>query len=230
MSERSLIKTQAMRQALHNSLDRKASIIEAARKVFSTYGFDAGTIREIASEAGVAEGLIYHYFASKEALLDAVIRERSVLAWLAQPQALPEAMPVAAALREMAAEGLARMDEDADVFLLVWSEVATNARLAERVGRVVRDITERIAGYLDRKVVRGELRPLDTEVAARILAASLVLFTVAQHRLSPPLRHLSAEHYVDGLVDILTHGFARDRQREKGDQGAAQGETTDAVE
>jgi AcrR family transcriptional regulator len=197
--------------------DRKAAIVEGALKVFSTYGFDAGTIRQIATEAGVAEGLIYHYFEGKEALLDAVIRERSILAWLAQPEALSDALPIEAALREFAAEGLARLARDADVFAVVWSQMATNRALAERVGRIVREVTDRLAAYLDRKIAKGELRPVDTVVAARVVAASLVLFTLAQYRLSPPLKHLAPDAYTDGLVDVLVHGLARrDAARQQG--------------
>lgn len=188
--------------------DSKATITEAALKVFATYGFDAGTIRQIATEAGVAEGLIYHYFESKEALLDAVIQQRSILPWLAQPGALSETLPVEVALREFVAEGLARMARNADVFAVVWSQMATNPRLAERVARIVREVTDRLAGYLDRKIARGELRPVDTTVAARTVAGSMVLFTLSQYRLSPPLKHLSPDDYADGLIDVLVNGLA----------------------
>lgn len=219
-----------MQEASGRPSSRRASILAAARKVFSTCGFDAGTIRQIAAEAGVAEGLIYHYFDSKEALLDAVIRERSVLAWLEQPEALADGVPVAAALREMATQGLARMQREAEVFLLAWSQLATNPELAGRVGRVVRDITDRVAAYLDGEVARGALRPVDTAAAARIFGGALVFFTIAQSRLSPPLEHLSPGEYVEDLVDILVNGLAAEAGPDKQSQSSTEGSGPDEAE
>src|SRR5256714_14289008 len=59
--------------------DRRAQIIDAAMRVFSQKGFTRATNKDIAREAGITPGLIYHYFKNKEALLNAVIEERSPL-------------------------------------------------------------------------------------------------------------------------------------------------------
>jgi AcrR family transcriptional regulator len=187
--------------------DRKTAIVDAAVKVFSHHGFDAGTIRQIATEAGVAEGLIYHYFDSKEALFDAIIRERSILSWLARRQGPDDDAPVEAALRAVATEALARMQQNADLMAIVWSQAATNRALAERVGDVFQEITGRIAAYLDRKIARGELRPVNTTVAARMLAGALMHFAMFQARLSPPLEPISPQDYVDGMLDLALRGL-----------------------
>jgi AcrR family transcriptional regulator len=50
----------------------RQAIIEAATKAFARNGFDATTNKMIAKYAGVAPGLLYHYFESKEALFAAV--------------------------------------------------------------------------------------------------------------------------------------------------------------
>jgi hypothetical protein len=89
--------------------------------------------------------------------------------------------------------------------------------MARIVGGLVRDVTDRISAYLDRKVARGELRPVDTVVAARALAAAMVGFAIQQHRMCPPLVRLSSERYTQGLVDLLVGGLlppAEGRRRE----------------
>ena len=53
---------------------RVDTIVESARKVFCFYGFENGSIGNIAKDAGIAEGTIYSYFDSKRALLDEVLR------------------------------------------------------------------------------------------------------------------------------------------------------------
>jgi AcrR family transcriptional regulator len=50
------------------------TIVESARKVFCSSGFEKGSIDMIARDAGIAEGTIYRYFDSKRDLLDEVLR------------------------------------------------------------------------------------------------------------------------------------------------------------
>src|SRR5687767_13835723 len=57
--------------------DRREQLLEAALRVFARKGFARSTNKDIATEAGITPGLIYHYFESKEALLQAVIEGAS---------------------------------------------------------------------------------------------------------------------------------------------------------
>jgi AcrR family transcriptional regulator len=50
-------------------------LLDAARTTFARLGYDRATIRDIAREAGVAQGLLYNYFHGKDDLLRAVFRE-----------------------------------------------------------------------------------------------------------------------------------------------------------
>ena len=52
---------------------RRLEIMEAARHLFHTKGYDKTTIQDVMDHLGVAKGTIYHYFKSKEELLEAVI-------------------------------------------------------------------------------------------------------------------------------------------------------------
>ncbi|WP_245679584.1 TetR/AcrR family transcriptional regulator [Actinomadura hibisca] len=54
---------------------RRAAILEAAGRLFADRPYDALSIDEIATAAGVAKGLIYYYFASKRGLFLAVIQQ-----------------------------------------------------------------------------------------------------------------------------------------------------------
>jgi TetR/AcrR family fatty acid metabolism transcriptional regulator len=45
-------------------------------RVFARQGFDKSRVGDVAKEAGVAYGLVYHYFGSKDAVLEAVFREQ----------------------------------------------------------------------------------------------------------------------------------------------------------
>ncbi len=56
--------------------EKRRKILDASIHVFARQGFNAGRISDIADEAGVAHGLVYHYFDSKEAILDELFSER----------------------------------------------------------------------------------------------------------------------------------------------------------
>lgn len=47
---------------------REAEILDAARRAFARYGYDATSIEAILEEAGISRGTLYHYFQSKENL------------------------------------------------------------------------------------------------------------------------------------------------------------------
>jgi AcrR family transcriptional regulator len=55
-----------------SSMDRRAAIIHAARRVFVEKGFHRTTTRELAEAAGVSEALLYKHFPTKEALYSAI--------------------------------------------------------------------------------------------------------------------------------------------------------------
>src|SRR3954462_11728913 len=55
--------------------DKRRLILDAAVRVFARKGFHASRVGDIAEEAGVAHGLLYHYFRSKEEVLEEIFRE-----------------------------------------------------------------------------------------------------------------------------------------------------------
>ncbi len=56
--------------------DKRRVILDAAVRVFADQGFHTCRVSDIADEAGVAYGLVYHYFSSKEQILDTLFLER----------------------------------------------------------------------------------------------------------------------------------------------------------
>ena len=57
--------------------ERKQEILETAIKLFSVNGFEKTSISDIAKEIGIAQGLCYRYFPSKDVLFQSAINEYS---------------------------------------------------------------------------------------------------------------------------------------------------------
>ena len=58
------------------AIDKRRLILDAAVRVFARQGFHTCRVSDIADEAGVAYGLVYHYFQSKDEVLDTLFAER----------------------------------------------------------------------------------------------------------------------------------------------------------
>jgi len=58
------------------AIDKRRAILDAAVRVFARQGYHATRVADIADEAGVAYGLVYHYFRSKEAVMTELFTER----------------------------------------------------------------------------------------------------------------------------------------------------------
>lgn len=146
--------------------DRRRDLLDAAVRVFARKGFHAARVGDIAAEAGVAHGLLYHYFESKDALLETVFRET----WSALLEALGEVEssdePAREQLRKVAAIVLRTWRRDADLVRVLVREVTRSAALqreVEELGHAFAAI-ERIVRSGQ---ARGQLRP---EVDARLAA------------------------------------------------------------
>ena len=59
-----------------NGIDKRRAILDAAIRVFARQGFHNARVSDIAAEAGVAYGLVYHYFDSKDQMLNELFSER----------------------------------------------------------------------------------------------------------------------------------------------------------
>jgi AcrR family transcriptional regulator len=55
--------------------DRRAELLEIAASLFATRGYAVTTVRDIADEAGILSGSLYHHFSSKETMLDEILSD-----------------------------------------------------------------------------------------------------------------------------------------------------------
>lgn len=65
-----------MATARAGTAEKRRQILDAAVRVFARQGFHTCRVSDIADEAGVAYGLVYHYFRSKDEVLDTLFRDR----------------------------------------------------------------------------------------------------------------------------------------------------------
>lgn len=119
---------------VRNRPAREQALIAAATRLFATKGYDATTTREIAAEAGCAEGLIHRYFQGKEGLLFAIIRSRT------SGDTFDTITKPASSLREefmhLVESELERMWQDREFFRVLMPRAFLDANLGHVLNRV----------------------------------------------------------------------------------------------
>ena len=193
--------------------DRRKQILKAAVEVFAERGFHRTRVSDIAKKAGVAYGLIYHYFESKDDVLNCVFEENwSVfLKVLRDLEANPE-LAAAQKLRSIAALLIDALQIAPATIQVIIQEVSRSDRFVhtekvhafEGAFTVVRQIIE--GGQRS-----GELRPdLSAQVGAYIIFGALETictgFMLGHIRCSTPEEAAVVKHTVeltllDGLLD-----------------------------
>src|SRR4051812_45228579 len=101
----------------------KLAIYDAAVEVFAAQGFNAASVQAIADEAGVTKGAIYHYFESKDKLLDIITQvamKRNVDAARARVDESISARDALALLIEQTMVGIELYRREMTLFLEQW--------------------------------------------------------------------------------------------------------------
>jgi len=155
------------------SEEKRRLILDAAVRVFARKGFHTCRVGDIAEEAGVAHGLLYHYFSSKDEVLETIFRET----WaelLAAIREVEETEPQPREqLRKVAAILLRSWRRQPDLVRVLVREVARSpegARHREDLGAMLTAI-ERI---VERGQAEGAFRSeLDARLAATIVYGAL---------------------------------------------------------
>jgi AcrR family transcriptional regulator len=153
--------------------DKRRQLLEAAVRVFARKGFHASRVGDIAEEAGVAHGLLYHYFESKDQVLEAVFHENwnVLLARIANVEETDE--PAADQLRHIATIVLRTWLHLPDVVRVVIREFGRSPELEERLGELTQPI-DAIQRVIERGIERGEFRDdVDPRFAAAVVYGSI---------------------------------------------------------
>jgi TetR/AcrR family transcriptional regulator, fatty acid metabolism regulator protein len=144
--------------------DKRRLILQAAVRVFARHGFHTCRVSDIADEAGVAYGLVYHYFASKDEVLDTLFLERwNVMLELIQ-QVDAQSLPVREKLAAIASFIVESYRHDPDLMKVIIVEVT---RAANSFGNThidtIREAYELIARIIEQGqrdgVLNAEIEP-----------------------------------------------------------------------
>ena len=188
--------------------DRRGELLEAAVQVFARKGFHASRVSDIATEAGVAHGLLYHYFRSKDEVLETIFRE-TWSALIAETHRIESSgVPLREALRRFARIYLGSWLVTPDLVRVLVREVARSPEVGDRVEEI-RGLFAALQRVIEAAAERGELRAgVDPAFAAWTVYGALEEILTGWVLGQLPGEEADVERAVDTVVDVAHAGLA----------------------
>jgi AcrR family transcriptional regulator len=146
----------------------RAAILEASARLFAQKGYDGTSLSEIAEAMGLTRPAVYHYFASKEAMLSSLVAETSELAAdklrsIRADDSLDSVSKLRAVTAEIVQE---RLDFPERFRMLERSESALPGPIGVQHRAARRAVLAEVTGVVAEGILAGQFRSCDERVAA----------------------------------------------------------------
>ena len=143
---------------------KRRNILDAAIRVFARQGFHSTRVSDIADEAGVAYGLVYHYFTSKDEVLNELFAERWSLLLAAIEEADGSTEPARDKLAAVASFIIDSYRHDPELMKVIIVEVTRAANSFGRthlpeISRAYDSIAKIVADGQASGAFRGDIDP-----------------------------------------------------------------------
>ncbi|MDD3654096.1 MAG: TetR/AcrR family transcriptional regulator [Desulfotomaculaceae bacterium] len=194
--------------------DRELSILHAAIRVFSQKGFNGATTKEIAQEAGVAEGTIFRYFSTKKDILHQILMRaiETVIADMAIPSlekalAESEGQNPEVVFANILQNRLSFIDQNLDLFKVIFTEIQYHEDLRNIYIKNIYGPGRRIiGGFIEQGMASGIFRKeLDVDFISRYLVSVFIMF-ITERRLYSFDENVDQE-FITRVIDIIFYGI-----------------------
>jgi TetR/AcrR family fatty acid metabolism transcriptional regulator len=188
--------------------EKRRLLLDAAVRVFARKGYHASRVGDIAEEAGVAYGLLYHYFASKEEVLRSVFRDT----WRALIETIKSVEQAGDAprdqLRKVAEILLRSWSRDPDLVRVLVLEVTRSQHLPGEMDEIVASFAA-IQEIVERGQADGSIRgDLDARLASYVFYGAVEELLTGWVLGRLPDSEEDVKRAERTLVEIVTGGLA----------------------
>lgn len=190
---------------------RRNQILDAATKVFAEKGFHPATIKDIARQAGIADGTIYNYFENKTALMLGILDRmnesdrRDVDFSKFTGEDFRSFMKAYLRHRLMVLKA-----DNFEVFKVVISEILVNQELRELYYRKIVEPTFTMAErYMQRWAEQHILKPVDMSIAMRAISG-MVVGLILEYIMGDKTLEAKWDELPDVLTNMILDGLESD--------------------
>jgi len=194
---------------------RPQELLAAALDLFVERGFAATRLDDVAARAGVSKGTLYLYFANKEELFKAVVRENMV----------PMINEAEGAIEQHQGDSASLFQD----FILGWWECVGNTKISGisklimaesgNFPEVARFYYEEVSSRVNRMILRmlehgiqrGEFRQIDTKNATQVVVAPMIMLMMWNQSFGAcHMEQIAPRDYLKSYIDIFLRGLLLD--------------------
>jgi AcrR family transcriptional regulator len=187
--------------------DTRSKILSTARHLFARRGYDGTTTRELAENAGIAEGTLFRHFSNKKAILVEVATQGWVELLTDLLMELSE-MANYEAIAQVIYKRMLHLGKNYEVMRICFMEVQFHSDLQEKIQKeVVAKMTDVAEAFFQTAIDRGVYRPLNAKVVAQVFLGMFVIAGFSHDTLlQPEANHQDMRDMAEGLADIFLNG------------------------
>jgi AcrR family transcriptional regulator len=192
---------------------RPQELLAAALDLFVERGFASTRLEDVAKRAGVSKGTLYLYFANKEELFKAVVRD-AIVPIIGEAEAMIAQFdgPSDELMRKVIMAWWQRSGEckTSGIPKLIMSEAGNFPDIASFYKEEVIDRGSRMmASMLERAIARGDFRPVDVSATTQVLIAPMLMLMTWKHSVGPcDSADLDPQAFLATFLDMALNGLA----------------------
>lgn len=191
---------------------KQEEILKAALSIFGQKGFTGASMEEIASQCGVSKASLYQYYKSKEDIFCAAVQQDALFCGLDNLSQIGAEEELAQVLKKLACSYLKVMS-DPDRINMVRAVISDSARFTQTgellYNKVLDKFYTKLAHYFDRFKARGELKDVNTKMAARVFIGILMSFVFIDRLINPSEKEFNDSEITEGAVRIFLEGIKK---------------------
>lgn len=188
--------------------ERVRDILDTGARLFAEKGFEATSMRDISSAAGVSKALLYHHFSSKDDIYARISFTATQHLYAFVQERIPANGSAPEKLRAFMVSAATFFSQHRSAWIAAstafWSDPDRH-RMELRVARR-RQFEASLRDIIREGIETGEFNDVDPAMTGRLILSGINWM----HRWYDPAKELTAEEIVDQYADILLRGIAKD--------------------
>jgi AcrR family transcriptional regulator len=187
--------------------ETRSRILKSAMRLFAKKGFDGTTTKELAEDAGVAEGTLFRHFTNKKAILIEVATQ----GWIdLLTDLLTEFSEMGSykAVAEVMKHRMMHMRENVDLLRVCFIEVQFHEDLRDRIQQeVIEKMTDVAEAFFQTAMDQGIYRQINPRLVARVFLGMFTIASFSQNTIADPdASPEDLKAMAEGLADIFLNG------------------------
>jgi AcrR family transcriptional regulator len=196
-----------LNRAPQTESETRNRILKSALRLFAHKGYDGTTTRDLAEDAGVAEGTLFRHFANKKAILIEVASQGWIELLTDLLTELSE-MGSYKAVAQVMRRRMLHMHQNADLLRVCFMEAQFHADLRDQIQtEVITKMTDVAEVFFQSAMDQGIYRPMDAKLVARVFLGMFAVAGFSQDTImAPDASPQDMQTMAEGLAEIFLNG------------------------